>query len=197
VAATIFGMLGRCEEAEDIGQETFMRFFKAMNNFKGKSSVGTYLIRIAINLSLNEIKRKKRRNRWFYRSTETKIEIESLPDEHSSINSDIEVEETKAIVRNAIQQLESKFRSVIVLRLIDGYTTQETANILELPIGTVLSRLARAQEKLKKILKPTQKNEEQSQENKKSYSPGSSPQNLSFSTAKQLITSPCQGEVRG
>ena len=57
-------------------------------------------------------------------------------------------------IQQAIQQLEPKFRSVVVLRLVDGYSTDETAKILKTPAGTVLSRLARAQKKLKEILSP-------------------------------------------
>ncbi|MFH1214789.1 MAG: RNA polymerase sigma factor, partial [Candidatus Neomarinimicrobiota bacterium] len=55
VAATVIGMLGHCPEADDVGQETFIRFFKSMRKFRGESAVGTYLIRIAMNLSLNEL----------------------------------------------------------------------------------------------------------------------------------------------
>ena len=62
IASTVFGMLGNSPEAEDIGQEVFIRFYNAINNFRGDSAVGTYLTRIAINLSLNEIKRRKRKN---------------------------------------------------------------------------------------------------------------------------------------
>ena len=57
------------------------------------------------------------------------------------------------MVEKALQQLEPEFRSVVILRMIEGYSTKETAGILELPLGTVLSRLSRAQLKLKNILK--------------------------------------------
>ena len=57
-------------------------------------------------------------------------------------------------IEQAIARLDEDFRSVIVLRLIDGYSTAETAKILNIPLGTVLSRLARAQRKLREILKP-------------------------------------------
>jgi RNA polymerase sigma-70 factor (ECF subfamily) len=154
VAATIIGMLGKCSEAEDVGQETFMRFYKSLQRFKGESSVGTYLVRIAINLSINELKRRQRRNRFFHFSSEPAIEMESLPAEPSSANPSPEQEEQKTIIHQALQKLEPRFRAVIVLRLIDGYSTKETAQILNLPTGTVLSRLARAQMKLKKILDP-------------------------------------------
>lgn len=152
VAAVITGMLGYGAEAEDIGQETFMRFYKSLQRFKGESSVGTYLVRIAINLSINELKRRQRRNRFFHASFEPGIEMESLPAENSSTNPSPEQEEKKTFVQQALQKLEPRFRSVLVLRLMDGYSTKETARILKLPLGTVLSRLARAQMKLKKIL---------------------------------------------
>ena len=57
VAGTVVGMLGRCPEADDVGQETFIRFYKGLAGYKATASVGTYITRIAINLSLNELKR--------------------------------------------------------------------------------------------------------------------------------------------
>jgi RNA polymerase sigma-70 factor (ECF subfamily) len=61
VAGVIRSMVGITPEAQDIGQEVFIRFYEALSKFRGESSISTYLIRIAINLSLNEIKRRKRR----------------------------------------------------------------------------------------------------------------------------------------
>jgi RNA polymerase sigma-70 factor (ECF subfamily) len=145
VASIIFGMIGKAPEAEDIGQETFIRFYKNLKNFRGDSGVGTYLTRIAINLSLNEIKRRKRKHILF--QTNENIEIAD-----NSGNSNIK--ENKDVIRKAIQDLTPKFRSVVVLRLIEGYSTQETAKLLNIPVGTVLSRLTRAQKKLKEILAP-------------------------------------------
>ena len=145
----MIGMLGHCTEAEDIGQEVFIRFYKALDKFRGDSSVGTYLTRIAINLSLNEIKRRKRRRNRFVDNPEESIA--DYPDSGPSLKRN----DTKDIVQKAIQKLEPKFRSVVVLRLLDGYTAQETARILKLPLGTILSRLARAQIKLKEMLTPS------------------------------------------
>lgn len=146
VAATVIGMLGYCAEAEDVGQETFIRFYKSLDKFRGDSSVSTYLTRIAINLSLNELKRRKRKGKLFYNNANDKIK--DIPDQSNSKKQ----REIKEIVHQGIQNLEPKFRAVLVLRLIDGYSTQETAQILKLPMGTVLSRLARGQKKLKEIL---------------------------------------------
>ncbi len=145
----MIGMLGHCTETEDIGQETFIRFYKSLNKFRGESSISTYLTRIAINLSLNEIKRRQRRRKYFSNTSEEGMD--KIPENTTSKNK----KETKEIVNLAIQKLEPKFRSVLVSRLILGYTTQETAKLLKLPVGTVLSRLTRAQMKLKSILTPS------------------------------------------
>src|SRR5512147_1312303 len=61
VAATVKGMLGSTDESEDIGQEVFIRFYHALHAFREEASLGTYLTRIAINLSLDELQRRKRR----------------------------------------------------------------------------------------------------------------------------------------
>jgi RNA polymerase sigma-70 factor (ECF subfamily) len=144
----VIGMLGYCTEADDIGQETFIRFYQSLGKFRGESSVGTYLTRIAINLTLNEIKRRKRRRDLHWSREDEKME--NVPDDRDRKN----LKELKEIVHTGIRQLNPKHRAVVVLRLIQGYTTQETAQILHLPVGTVLSRLARAQAQLKKILTP-------------------------------------------
>ena len=143
IASVVRGMLGNVAEVEDVGLEVFVRFYNSAKNFRGESSVKTYLTRIAINLSLNEIKRRKRK-RW--------LSFEEKPKEDISLNDDFSKQETKELVDMALNQLEPKFKSVIVLRLIQGYSTKEVAEILDLPIGTVLSRLSRAQQKLRQII---------------------------------------------
>ncbi|MFQ5605766.1 MAG: RNA polymerase sigma factor [bacterium] len=148
VAATVIGMLGPCEAADDVGQEVFIRFYKVMSRFRGESKVGTYLTRIAINLSLNELKKRKRRHA-FFRNIEDNVNGTAIhPDET------LQLDERQWLVHQAIHKLEPMFRAVVVLRLIEGYSTQETADILDIPLGTVLSRLSRAQRKLKELLTP-------------------------------------------
>jgi RNA polymerase sigma-70 factor (ECF subfamily) len=142
VAKVATGMLNNTTDAQDVGQETFIRFYRSMEQFKGDASLGTYLTRIAINLSLNEIKKRKRRQ-WL--SYEDKLKPGGASEDLVSIS------ETKELVNKALSRLDPDFRSVVVLRMLQGFSTKETAEILQLPVGTVLSRLSRAQVKLKEI----------------------------------------------
>ncbi|MBN1154120.1 RNA polymerase sigma factor [candidate division KSB1 bacterium] len=145
IASVIINMLGNCPEADDVGQETFIRLYKNLDRFKGNSSLVTYLTRIAINLSINELKRRRRNNQ----------RLERINENHQNLISTNERERDsllKVRIHKAIQELEPKFRAVVVLRLIQEYSTRETADILKIPQGTVLSRLARAQDKLRENL---------------------------------------------
>ena len=146
VAATVVGMLGKCDEADDIGQETFIRFHGALEKFRGDSSIGTYITRIAINLSLNELRRRERR-RFLFRT----IDPGNDPEEPLAERT-VDRFEEEEIIRRALESLSPNFRAIITLRLIEGYSTEETAEILQIPLGTVLSRLRRAQQKLRIIL---------------------------------------------
>jgi RNA polymerase sigma-70 factor, ECF subfamily len=151
VAATVIGMLGSGAEADDVGQETFIRFYKSLANIRGESSLGTYLTRIAINLCFDAVRRRTRRRFWFRLDGDE----EALPVELIVESSgDVECSERRERVQRAIQALDTKHRAVVVLRMISGYSTRETAQLLQIPEGTVLSRLSRAQEKLRHLLQP-------------------------------------------
>ena len=152
IAGTVVGMLGNGQEAEDVGQEVFIRFYRSLDKFRGDAKVSTYLTRIAINLSLNAIKKNKRRKIFGLFGGEEKQALE-IPD--SGLTQD--QRDTQAMVQRALLSLSPEFRSVVVLRLIEGYSTKEVAQLLEIPLGTVLSRLARAQNKLKDIIQHLEK----------------------------------------
>ncbi|QXD14205.1 sigma-70 family RNA polymerase sigma factor [Rhodocaloribacter litoris] len=148
VAATVHGLLGNGADAEDVGQEVFVRFYRSLDRFRGEASLKTYLTRIAVNLSLNALRRRRR----FWARFLPEDRFEDLED--ATYEPDVEARDRAALVRAALERLAPPFRVVVVLRMIEGYSTRETAEILDLPLGTVLSRLARAQQKLKVLLTP-------------------------------------------
>lgn len=141
IAGVIKPMLGDTPQAVDVGQEVFIRFYESLEKFKGESTLSTYLVRIAINLSLNEIKKNKRKNRIF-----------SPLEEGEKVGTDESSHDIKEWVHHELDKLDPDFKIVVTLRMIEGYTTEETARILNIPLGTVLSRLARAQKKLREAL---------------------------------------------
>jgi RNA polymerase sigma-70 factor (ECF subfamily) len=147
VRATVLGMLGDIPEADDVAQEVFVKLHENLHEFRGDSKLSTYLVRIAINLSLNEQKKRQRQQRRL-----KALDSEQPPPQIEDINANPERFETRDLLQQALGQLDPEFRAVVVLRLIDGYSVKETAEILNVPQGTVASRLARAQVRLRGLL---------------------------------------------
>lgn len=151
IAMTVVSMLGPSSEVDDVVQETFIKCYQSLDRFRGESSFLTYLKRIAVNKSLDALRRRKR---FFGRFLSRDDENKHLPEPELDSVYDYERTEQSRLVHSAIQELPPNHRAVIVLRMIEGYSTEETAEMLNLPYGTVLSRLSRAQKKLKDILTP-------------------------------------------
>ena len=147
VAGVVVGMLGSGPEADDVGQKTFIRFYEALDQFRGEASVGTYLTRIAINQAL---KASRHRTTWYRRF----LPIAEAPEPVSDGRGDYEAQERSELVRHVLQQIDKKHRAVVVLRILEGYSTRETAALLDIPEGTVMSRLSRALDKLEPLLVP-------------------------------------------
>ncbi len=147
VVRLVKGMLEDSVYAEDIGQEVFVKLYNALPGFRGEAKLSTYIQKIAVNLTLNEIKRRKRFFSTFARTGDDEMYEYEFVD-----SSNEEKREAKELVDKALKSLDPKFRVVVVMRMLQGYSTKETAEILDLPIGTVLSRLSRAQKQLKDIL---------------------------------------------
>lgn len=147
VAATVIGMLGRGPEADDVGQEVFVRFYRSMDKFRGDSSLGTYLTRIAINQSLKAVRRRQSWSRRF-------LDWELAPSPEAVSDDPADRIDRSELVDRGLSQLTPEHRAVTVLRLMEGYSTKETAGILDIPEGTVMSRLSRALRKLEDVLRP-------------------------------------------
>jgi RNA polymerase sigma-70 factor (ECF subfamily) len=147
VARTVKGMLGDSVFAEDIGQEVFINLYHSLSEFRGEAKLSTYIQKIAVNLTLNEIKRRKRFFSLFSQKANNEMYEFEIADRDTE-----ERKEASEIVHKALMVLEPKFRIIVTMRMLQGYSTKETAEILDLPLGTVLSRLSRAQEQLRNVL---------------------------------------------
>jgi RNA polymerase sigma-70 factor (ECF subfamily) len=147
VARTVKAMLGDSVFSEDIGQDVFIKLYYSLSGFRGEAKLSTYIQKIAVNLTLNEIKRRKR----FFSTFSQKGNNEMYEFEIADHDTE-EKKDARELVGKALKKLDPKFRVIVVMRMLQGYSTKETAEILDIPIGTVLSRLSRAQEQMRIIL---------------------------------------------
>jgi len=142
IASVVMGMTGDVNMTTDIAQQTFIRTFRFLDKYEGRSSLKTYITRIAINLSLNALKGKQR-------DTERFVDLDKTT---MLLPAEVVDQEERQIVHRALNRLDEKHRSVVSLRMIEGYSTKETAEVLEISEGTVMSRLSRGMDKMKHIL---------------------------------------------
>ena len=147
VLLTVVGIVGRSEDVDDIVQEVFIRFHRSLSRFEGRSSVKTYLTRIAVNGSLDYLRKQKRKN-----SRETSLDAAS--ERQQFVETSVDSSDDQEIIRLAIESLPEKYRTIVTLRMIEGYSTQETAELLGVKYGTVLSRLSRALDKMRIVVEP-------------------------------------------
>jgi len=149
-------MLGNEEDALDVAQETFLRAHKSIGSFRGSSSEYTWLFRIALNCAYSHLKGQKRRQlaRLDSGSDDTEESFSDTvdngsPDAHSTLVKS----ETESVVQSAILKLPDELRSAIVMRDIEELSYEEIAEIEGCPEGTVKSRVHRAREMLKGMLR--------------------------------------------
>ena len=152
VAATVIGILGPGDEADEVGHETMIKLYRSLDQFKGGSELKTFLTRIAINASLDALRRRRRNLKRFF-SPKTGEEGLNWEDQIPSDADHARDFENRQTVDFALSRLKPEFRAVAVLRLMQGFSVEETATILDVPAGTILSRLARAKTQLADILK--------------------------------------------
>jgi RNA polymerase sigma-70 factor (ECF subfamily) len=133
------------DDALDAAQEVSIKIYKSINKFKGESKFSTWIYRITYNTCLDYIKKRK-----------DELSFEEVLTTESGIESKteniIEARELKFELKRCILKLSNDFRTVIILRDIEGLSYQEIAEILNIEVGTVKSRLNRAREALKNVL---------------------------------------------
>jgi len=149
-------MLGDPHRGEDLKQDTFLRLFEKRKNYQPKSRFSTFLWRIALNLCYDELRRQKR-HRELLGSGESKPGEEG-PAEPASDSAGPDARaanlEEGELVRRAVMQLPEMYRAVVVLRHYEDMKLARIAEILEIPEGTVNSRMAEALVRLSRILEP-------------------------------------------
>jgi RNA polymerase sigma-70 factor (ECF subfamily) len=152
---TVSRLMGSAEDAEDVLQDTFVRAFEKLDQFQGESSFYTWIYRIAVNLALSGHRRRRVRMPLRPRLDRGTVFEGDPPDESADADptAPLERAEREMIVAAALNQLVPEHRAVIVLKDFDGHRYEEISAILDIPIGTVRSRLHRGRCELRDRLR--------------------------------------------
>ncbi len=144
----VFRMTGSRTDAEDLSQEAFIKAFRSLSRFRGGSKFSTYLCSIVVNLTLNHIRRKRRRE-------ESLMETEPAASTACGISprSAAESNEIRAILERELNALSPEFRAAVVLTAVEGMTHSEAAKILGCAENTVSWRVHEARKRLRHRLK--------------------------------------------
>jgi RNA polymerase sigma factor (sigma-70 family) len=131
------------QDARDMVQDAYVRAFRFFSGVRGETSKA-WLLRIVRNVCYDHLRKRP------VQSSDT--ELEKIPD-HSSPETELQTKSEIAAVRLALSQLQEDFRAVLVLREMEELSYREISEITQVPIGTVMSRLARARQQLGDLLK--------------------------------------------
>jgi RNA polymerase sigma-70 factor (ECF subfamily) len=149
VYRTVYRMLRDGDEAREITQEAMVRAWENLARFRGDSPFAGWLSRIAIYLALNRLRERKK----FVRPEDARqhdLVLEQAPTAGATPLSQLLHKEAMGALEQALAELAPEFRVPLMLRLHEEYSYEEIAQALDLPIGTVMSRLFRARERLTK-----------------------------------------------
>lgn len=151
VYATVYHMTSNHDDANDLVQETFIKGFRALKSFKGDSSFYTWIYRIAVNRTINFLKKRGRRS--FLSLNDLDSNVENNPELVSLVSEntprrDAGLTELQEKLNEAMQKLSEPHRMVVVLHDIQGLSHDEISGIMECNVGTVRSRLFYARQQL-------------------------------------------------
>jgi len=153
----LYRFLNDYEEAVDLAQETFVRVYFALDRYHTQYAFSTYIYRIASNLAISEIRRRKRRRLLsltglFQSEDEAGTEFQP-PDTRALPDAELVDNERSRTIAAAIESLPEKYRVPIILRDVEGKSYDEVAEIMQLGLGTTKSRISRARALLKEKLR--------------------------------------------
>ena len=146
VVLVVYRMCGDTGLAEDAAQEAFMRAWENIPSYRLKSPLRNWLYRIAINAALDVLRRKPE-------ETLEDKEARIVADQAAGPEAVLIEKEQVALLQQALKSLPEAARSVLILREYNGLSYQEIASVLEVPVGTVMSRLNYARNRLREILR--------------------------------------------
>jgi RNA polymerase sigma-70 factor (ECF subfamily) len=149
----IYRFVGSQEEAEDIVQETFLRVYRKRKAYKRIAKFSTWIYTIAGNLARTELRRRKRRKLFSVTDMGFEDRDYEITDEGLSPEREVHGVMQEEIIQKEIERLSPKFREVIILRDIQELSYEEISKIINVPIGTVKSRVNRARLRLQGRLK--------------------------------------------
>lgn len=146
---TCLRMLGNQQDAQDCAQEAMLRAFRAFDSFRGEASFSTWIIRIAMNCC-NDFLRKQK-NVVSLDGIQEESGFEAV-DRAAGPYQQLESKERMRLLHAALKQMKDEYRQLIILRDMQGFSYEELAEMLNLSLGTVKSRLNRARKELSEIL---------------------------------------------
>jgi RNA polymerase sigma-70 factor, ECF subfamily len=153
----LYRFLNDREEAIDLAQETFVRVYFALDRYHTRYAFSTYIYRIASNLAISEIRKRKRRNVFsltgLFQREDAETEEYQPPDDRPLQDDDLIGDERSRIIETAIASLPPKYRAAIILRDVEELSYDEIAEVMGLGLGTTKSRISRARGLLKEKLK--------------------------------------------
>jgi len=148
------GYVGNREDALDMAQEAFYRVFRALDRFREGERFAPWFFKILRNTCLNFLdKRRRRRALSIHGQTEDDLDI-PVPDDAPHPGEDSEAREIHKELWRGLEKLPMKHREIILLRHFQELDYQAIADVLEIPIGTVMSRLFHARRKLRDVMEP-------------------------------------------
>lgn len=157
VARLLTRMVKNQEDIDDVVQDTFIKAYRAIGNFRGESAFYTWIYRIAINTAKNHLVTQNRRPTTLNESNDEDGETFEDNSALSNIDTPESLMQTKQIgeaVNDAMAALPDDLREAIIMREIDGLSYEEIASAMDCPIGTVRSRIFRAREAISQKIKP-------------------------------------------
>ena len=152
IYVTALHLMGNHSDADDVAQETFLRAYRALSRFDGRSRLSSWLHRIAINTALNHLRGRQRRGGLAHRARAEPIVPESVARGASSPEQHREVGQRCSSVLRAFGELSVPLRTTLALAVLEEMPYRQIAEVLEIPEGTVSWRVKEARKKLRAAL---------------------------------------------